>query len=251
MSIPSDHKKHYHSARARFLKPACESFFEREFPRLFGPITREKIADELVTLFEAMAPERSYLTPGQMLWNALDKQTRGDSSNRRLVPVILTVITEEDVTRLSNGTPMSEIAQHAVARMIREAFEQGGILSSRDIGLLRLHHPTWASHTRRQYEHNHNITLPHTGALHDMGTTVSHKAIILRKIIVEKKDPSATARECYHTQRAVDHYLKDYYRVRTLYRLGHDMDFIHHATQIAKHVINEYLEIIDDEPLTT
>jgi hypothetical protein len=247
MNTPSESVKRYNSARARFLKPVIASFFEREFPRMFGPVLREKVADELIALFETTAPDRTYLKPGQMLWNALDKHTRGDSPNRRYVPVILTVITEEDVALLARGTPMSEIAEHAVARMFEEAYQQGGILSSRDIGLLRLRHPTWAAATRKRYEARYACVLPHTGALHDMGSTVSHKAMIIRKTVLEKKDPATVARECHHSQTAVDRYLKDYYRVKTLHRLGHDLEFIHHTTQIAKHVINQYVEIINHE----
>ena len=80
-----------------------------------------------------------------------------------------------------------------------------------------------------------------------MGSCVSHKTMIIRKVIVEKKDPAEVARECNHTQAAVDAYLKDYHRVKTLYDLGHDTDFIHLTTQLARHVIGQYMEIIDEQ----
>jgi len=99
--------------------------------------------------------------------------------------------------------------------------------------------------TRKRYEKRHNCTLPHTGALHDMGSSISHKTIIIKKVILEKKDPADVARECNHTQAAVDRYLKDYHRIKTLYDLNHDIDFIHLATQIAKHVIIQYIHIIN------
>jgi hypothetical protein len=59
--------------------------------------------------------------------------------------VVLSVITENDVEQLTNGVPMSVIAQNAIARMNREAYEQGGVLSSRDLGLLTLRAPTCIS----------------------------------------------------------------------------------------------------------
>jgi len=34
--------KRFHSARVRFLKGALNSFFKREFPKLIGPILRNK-----------------------------------------------------------------------------------------------------------------------------------------------------------------------------------------------------------------
>ncbi len=239
-----DSIKRYRSAKARFFKPVIMNFFARECPRFFGPVMREKLADELIKLFEAIAPETSRLKHGQILWNALDKNTRGDSPRRRYVPVVLTVISEEDVTQLTEGTLMSLVAENAIARMIREAYRQGGILSCRDLGLILLRQPSWISSTRKEYETQHGCTLPHTGALHDMGSSVSHKTTIIRKVILEKKDPADVARECNHTQAAVDRYLKDYHRIKTLQQFGHNLDFIHLATQIAKHVIVQYTDLI-------
>ncbi len=80
---------------------------------------RERIVDELIVLFEKTTPEVKRIKPGQILWNALDKNTRGDSPNRRYVTVVLSVITENDVEQLAKGVPMSVVAENAVARMIR------------------------------------------------------------------------------------------------------------------------------------
>jgi hypothetical protein len=243
----SDSVKRYRSAKARFLKPVIMNFFAIECPRFFGPTMREKLADELIGIFEAITPERSRLKPGQALWNALDKNTRGDSPRRRYVPVVLTLTCEEDIEQLTNGIAMHKIAEQSIARMIREAYEQGGILSSRDLGLLTLRHGSGISPMRKRYEEEHQCTLPHTGALHDMGTCVSHKSLVIRKAVLEKKDPAQVARECNHSQAAVDRYLKDDHRVKTLYKLDQDVDFIHLATLIAKHVIKQYIVLIKKE----
>ena len=102
---------------------------------------------------------------------------------------------------------MTQIARQAIGRMIQEAYSQGGILSSRDLGLLTLRDPSTVSALRLTYEKEQNCPLPHTGLLHDIGLGV-HKALILRKIILEKKDPADVARETNHSQKAVDRYSK-------------------------------------------
>lgn len=249
MIAPPDHVKRYRSAAERFLRPLIATFFARECPKLFGPVLCEKLAEELVALFDAVSPPRSSIRPGQMLWVALDARTRGDSPRRRLVPVLLDLVSEEDVQRLASGAPRAQVTGDAIARMIRQAYEQGGILSSRDLGLITLRQPGAASQARMLYEAGQRCTLPHTGALHDMGSCVTHKAQIIRKVIHEKKDPVAVARECRHTQRAVDRYLSDYQRVSTLYRLGNDEDFIHLVTRIARHVIRQYIKLIRENEL--
>jgi len=240
-----DSVKRYEAAKHRFLRSVFINFFAREFPKLFGPVMCERIADELICLFEKTAPEVKRIKPGQILWNALDKNTRGDSPNRRYVPVVLSVITENDVEQLANGVPMSVIAQNAIARMYREAYDQGGVLSSRDIGLLTLRTPSYVSRIRLEYEKGNKGLLPHTGLLHDMGSCISHKTTIVRKVIVEKKDPADVARECNHSQSAVDHYLKDFHRVKTAYKQNQDNDYIHIVTGLAKHVVKQYIKMID------
>ena len=147
-----DSQKRYSAARDRFLQAGMINFFAREFPKLFGPVMRQKLAEEIVGLFESLSPEVKRLKPGQILWNALDLKTRGDSPRRRYVPVVLSLITPEDVELLAQGQRMTRIAEKAVARMILEAHDQGGILSMRDIGLLLLKHPSQVSRLRKNYE---------------------------------------------------------------------------------------------------
>ena len=238
--------KHYSSAHDRFLKPAIVNFFEREFCGMFGPLVRENIADALIDLFNSLCPESSRLKPGQIVWNALDKRTRADSEKRRYNPVILSLVTDDEVSMFEKGSSVSMIRKHVMARMIREAFQQGAALSTRDLSLLLVYNGSALSHQRIEYEKENNTILPHTGVIHDMGTTLTHKRIIVYKHIVEKKDPAIVARETNHSQRAVDKYIKDFYRVKTLVNDKKDVEFIHHTTNIARHVINQYLQIINN-----
>jgi len=245
MIKPSFAYKRYNSANQRFLKQVLDNFLSQTLSRHFGPLLREKLVEELIILFNKYSPEAKKLKPGQVLWTALDKSTRGDSPNRRFVPVILSLITEEDIGELAKGKPVSKITEKAIARIIYEAYKQGGILSTRDVSLLTLRSLSATSRRRIQYEKEHNCILPHTGALHDMGTTISHKKTIIRKVMFEKKDPADVARECNHTQRAVDNYLKDYNRVKTAYDYNKDIIFIHNVTGIAKYVVKQYVEVIN------
>ncbi len=245
--IPSsDSVKRYNAARHRFLKPVLMNFFAQEFPKFFGPIVRERIVDELLELVENTSPDIRRMKPGQILWNALDIRTRGDSPRRRYVPVVLSVITEGDIKQLVKGFPMSVVAKNAIARMMRQAIEQGGVLSNRDVGLLTLRTPSYAARKRKEYEEEYQCVLPHTGVLHDMGSCISHKKMIIQKAIYEKKDPADVARESHHTQRAVDRYLKDFHRVQLAYKQNPTMDYVHMVTGISKHVVKQYIEMIDN-----
>jgi len=246
MIEPPYHVKHYNSTKQRFLHGLLINFFERELPKLFGPTLRQKLADELVKLVTRAMPEKEHVKAGQIAWNAIDIRTRSDSPQRRFVPVILTIIDENDCRQLAKGTKMTAITQQAIARICREAYQQGALLSMRDIGLLTWREAAAVSMRRKAYEVKNQITLPHIGSLHDMGSCVTHKAVIVRKAVLEKKDPTKIAAETNHTLRAVENYLKDFRRVETCYRTNPELDFISQATGLTKHVIKQYLKIIHD-----
>jgi hypothetical protein len=238
--------KHYSSAHDRFLKPAVVNFFEREFCGMFGPVVRENIADALIGLFNSICPELTRLKPGQIIWNALDKRTRADSGKRRYKPVILSLVTDDEVSMFEKGTTISAIRKAVIARMIREAYAQDAVLSTRDLSLLLVSSASYLSRLRIEYEKEYRTVLPHTGVIHDMGTTLTHKNAIIYKHVVEKKDPTVIARETNHSQNAVDKYLKDFSRVKTLVNDNKDINFIHHTTNIARPVIKQYLQIINN-----
>ena len=238
--------KRYSSAKSRFLKGALINFFQKEFPKLFGPVLREKIVEELIKIIETNSPSKDHLKPGQMLWNAVDISTRADSKNPKFIPVILTIINQEDIEKLSNGQTVSKIRNHAIDRILVEAYKQGALLSMRDIGLFSWRYSGTISKYRKQYEKEHNVTLPHTGSIQDMGSCISHKKIIIQKIIVEKKDPLVVSKETKHSMQAVDRYLKDFHRVQHCYRNGKDIHFTTTATGLNKFVVKQYWEILQN-----
>jgi hypothetical protein len=239
-------QKHYGSAQKRFLQSSIESFLDKEFPRTFGPVIRQKIAEKIVDLVDQELPPKERLRPGQCIWNAVSIATRPDSANSRLVPVVLTLIDSSDVEQLARGTPMSVIAQQSVARICREAFEQGALLSMRDIGLLVWRKNGTISAIRKQLEADQKTTLPHVGTIQDFGTCISHKAAIIRKVIYEGKDPRRAADETKHSQHAVDRYLKDFHRVRTCYEHMPDIEFVTRTTGLSKHLVEQYIGIIKE-----
>lgn len=245
MLLRSDASHKYKSAHKRFIKPSIERFFELELPKLFGPNMRSVIADKLLEIFNSNNVDTKSINPGQILWNAVHKETRADYYNMRLVPVILTIVSDEDINKLENGLNISEHRQNVIARITKEAYKQDALLSMRDIAILTAAAPGVISKARIDYEKLHNITLPHTGNLHDMGSCLTHKYQIVYKSVVEKKDPPVIAKETNHSIKAVDHYLKDFNRVKTLYLDEKGTEYIHIATNLSINVINQYINIIN------
>jgi hypothetical protein len=250
MNANTFHHKHYSSAGQRLLRPQIERFFSEEFPKLFGPVIRAHIAEALLELFARQVRQTTTLEPGQILWNAVDVATRADAPNRRFVPVVLTMVDEQDIQNRTKGLPMKQIRAQSTARILREAYNQGALLSMRDISLLCWYSSSAPSTWRKYYEHAQKCELPHPGNLQDMGSCVTHKDQIVYKAIVEKKDPVQVAKETKHTQQAVDRYLKDYHRVQTVYNHKSDPDYISLVTNISKSVVNQYINLIEKHDIS-
>jgi hypothetical protein len=234
--------KLYRSAHDRFIKPMIVNFLVHEL-RYLGPVTAANVADELIRIFEENVPQTDRLKHGQMLWNALDKNTRGDSKKRKYRQVILSVITDEEVTMFEQNKSIREIRKQIIARIMKEAYEQGGILSTRDVSLILANSNALIVSDRNLYETENKTVLPHPGVLHDMGPTITHKKLIVYKYVVEKKATNIIACETNHSQRAVDNYIRDFNRVKLLLDDSKDLQFIHMATRIAKSVIKQYQDL--------
>ena len=244
LPVPSSVKQ-YKSAHKRFLKTAIENFFKTEFEKSFGPNIRSFIADELIKIFKENNRDINTLKPGQVLWNAIHKDTRADSKNMKLIPVVLTLVNDDDISKLENGLKIFEHKQNIVARILKEAYSQGALLSMRDVSLLLGISVPCATRNRQNYEKKHKIELPHPGNLQDMGSCITHKNQIVYKHVVEKKDPLTVAKETNHTIYAVDNYLRDFNRVKTLYLDGKDQGYIHIVTKLSINLIAQYVNIID------
>lgn len=246
MNMPDGRVKHYSSARRRFLSSSIEQFLETEFPRTFGPVIRRKMSEKILDLIERQLPPKDFVKPGQCVWNVVSDKTRPDSPNCRLVPVILTLVNLEDIRDYVKGEKLPQIRERVIRRMALEAHEQGALLSMRDIGLLTLRSEAGVSVLRKAWEQASGETLPHVGSLQDFGSCITHKVVIVQKVVYEKKDPTRVADETKHSQWAVDRYLKDFHRVRTCYQLKPELDFIHQATGLSISLIKQYVKIIQE-----
>jgi len=75
-----------------------------------------------------------------MLWVAVAKEEKANygkkMSSTRLVPVVLTVIDPSDVERRMKGESPSAFKSAILARVLKEAEAQGGVLSETDLAFI-------------------------------------------------------------------------------------------------------------------
>ena len=236
--------------------PLCQQTLEaalkRELMTNFGFENMGVVADVLIERFlaivEEYAPEQKRLRPYQVLVLAVDKNEKFGYGKRmeqcQLVPVILTLVTPEELQQLANGTKLRELRPLVVARILQEAYDQGGVLSFSTVGLLTGIHDsrTIGEAVAKFYQQHPDVVLPHSGTIFDMGTTTTHKekAVLLKHQGLLEQE---IARRINHHPSAVARYLNDDERVIQLWKDGKSVEMISFITGLSVGLVQEYIAI--------
>lgn len=242
--IESYAQKHYGSAHRHLFAAAFDRFLKQNVPQVGGPEVRQLVVDKIIELFDMYTVPTDHIKPGQMLWIAVDKNTRADSKKVCYRPVVLTMVTLPEINDLvaEKATPPQQL-QGAIARILKESYAQGALLSMRDLALIFKRNPADMSNARQQYEKKTAEVLPTPATLQDMGSGITHKALILKKILVEKKDMAKVRQETHHTQQAIDRYVKCYRRVEILLDDQKSNLYIARVTGLSPFLILQYEQI--------
>jgi hypothetical protein len=236
------------SKRKTFRSVLCH-LLQTEFPGVFGPAITQLFADKIDALYERFHPPRSRIKAGQVLWAAvaIDDPPNRDKriENTRLVPVVLDLVTPEDIDSAIIRGRSAQIRGGRILRLFRQAYEQGGVLSYADVCFLvhvGLSTITKVVHAEQAAT---GRIVPCRGTIHDMGRSVTHKAIICYKRLVEKKSTSQVSQETFHSPEEVEHYVQTLRRVQICHDSGMDLDDIAQATGHSKMLVKEYLDLIE------
>ncbi len=220
-----------------------------EFPHLGGPKVRDLFVSELLRLIEAHFVPSQRLQPGQTVWYAVDKtdlpHDGRSMAETRLLPVILTLVAREDIASLLKGTPLAEVRRNVICRLHREADAQGGVLAESDTGLLLCQSYSTISAAIQGYEQAHQCIIPRRGTVHDLGRSVSHKAVIVKKALQEAKQAPEVAWETAHSVPSAERYLVDLMRVYiSLQRRKMTAEETAFATGMSLSLVKEYAALI-------
>jgi len=196
--------------------------FLTEYGYDHGPVIARAIVDDILGTVEQCYAERVH--PRTVVWLAVRREKQGQRKGicvSDLVPVHLRIYTEAEVALLTDSALRK--LRHArrafnrarFARWCFEAYEQGGVLTELDLGLLSGLSEHYISEVLRQYEAETGKIVPTRGTVHDLGPAVTHKAEIVRRWL-RHESPALIARETHHAQASVDRYIAGYQKVRLL-----------------------------------
>jgi hypothetical protein len=229
---------------------ALGAFFEHQCPHLGGSIMRDVLVKSIYQMVCQFYPETTHLKPGQTPWVTVAKSetaSYGKSmKNTKLVPIVVSLIGENEIEERAKGKKLNEIKKDSYARVCLESDRQKGCVALAEIAIMFKTSVATVSKYIRQWELENNQVLPRRGTIHDMGPTLTHKKIIIHKLFIDKLTVQDTSRQTYHSFQAIYRYISSFKRVLICYRKEMTQDEISHALGMSKGLTKQYLEIIEE-----
>ena len=235
------------------IKKNLKNMFIRELVERFGYSDKtaiaELIADTFIQLHETYAPAKETVKPGQMVWLAVDVNdppARNKTLDQtRLKPVVVTVCSEYDLIKVRNGLHPRKMLKDICARILQEAFDQGGVFSQYDVAVITGRSLAYVQQAISHWQKEHGRSLPSRGTIHDLGSSTTHKKEIVG-LYMKGYKTSEIARKTQHDPVNVDRYVKDFKRVLWLKKDGRELQDIVFFTRLSETVVKEYLSIIEE-----
>jgi hypothetical protein len=233
--------------KVKSLRGQLSRTIRQTFPRLGGVRITDLLADIILDVVESHLRPRDSLHHGQLLWLGFDindpPARNKTAENVRLVPVVLDLWTEDDLEAHMDRVSPSERLLKRCIRLHEQAYEQGALLSSVDLGGMLGVSDGRISKLLAAHEREHKVVIPRRATLHDVGSGVTHKRIICWKRYVDGKSPDVIARETHHSLTAVDRYLGMFDRVRCCYQQQMPSHEIARVLGCTERLVHEYLAI--------
>jgi hypothetical protein len=239
----------YDPSLRKTFQSAVGHLLQTEFPSVFGPLITELFVTKIDELYERFHPPASRFKLGQILWAGVaanDPPARDKRIERcQLIPLILDLVTAQDIDESAASGKRPQTRRNKIVRLLRQSFEQGAVLSLADVSLLLHVNIGTISHEITAHERQTQDVLPRRGTIHDLGRSVTHKAIICYKRLVEHKSTSQVAQETFHSHTEVEYYVQCLRRIHLCRDSGMSKEDTALATGHSLSLVQEYLELID------
>lgn len=231
------------------LKGSVLDLIQKDYQFIAGDKIQHMFASDLVNLVNKCYRDPWKLDVGQILWYGVkssEKPNYGKSSmNTPLTPIVLTLISENDLEMKNAGYSDKEIREIKMVRLFKEAYNQGALLTHSDVAFL-LHISTGTvSKQMKEYMEQTGEIVPTRGVIHDIGRAMTHKKIILR-LFKEGYQTPEIARKTDHTEEACDRYIKAYKKVEKLHKTMKSEE-IANVLGMGKSLVEEYIRILNEE----
>ena len=136
---------------------------------------------------------------------------------------------------------LAGLRRHRLARLSRQAYDQGALLSHEDLAMILTTSP--ATIKRDTYYLNHQGHYIMTrGTKHDMGPGLSHKTVIL-DLYFKNYTFTEIEQKTNHSETSVKRYLADFIQVATLYKQKFSIQQIRLIAKKSERIVREYVQL--------
>lgn len=210
----------------------------------------EPMIKRILDIIEAYNANHALMRPGEFFWLSMDKDQKfgygKPTSLCKFKVVKLRLWIPEEQRQILNGKTERDLLADRSARLLKEAYVQGGVLSLVDVGLI-----TGASYRRisdllrGSYREKHpDEVLPMMGTVFDIGKTTTHKAIAVRLHLQGLLITEISKRMNHHPQR-VQRYIDDFQRVVELLDKQIALERIVFITGLQTAVVKQYIDLYE------
>lgn len=136
---------------------------------------------------------------------------------------------------------LAGLRQHRLARITKQAYDQGALLSYEDIAMILTTSPATVrrdiAHLKRQ-----GMFIMTRGTKHDMGPGLSHKTIII-DLYFNGYTFSEIEQKTNHSETSIKRYLSDFVQVATLYKQNFSHQQIRIIAKKSDRIVREYIQL--------
>jgi hypothetical protein len=159
---------------------------------------------------------------------------------RKLTVRLKLIDLNTDLDALANYG-LAGIRRHRLARITRQAYDQGTLLSYEDLAMILTTSP---STVRRDVQllRREGMFIMTRGTKHDMGPGLSHKTIIL-DLYFNGYTFSEIEQKTNHSENSVKRYLADFTQVASLYKQNFSHQQIRLIAKKSDRLIREYIQL--------
>lgn len=245
-------QRRYQRIKGKSLRNILLDRFINQYGYDKGIVTANAIVDDILALIEGYYrySDNSFIKPGQMVWHAVPineyPQRAKSISKTRLKPVVLDIISDQDIENMKKPLHHREIRIKKVERWTHQAYDQGALLTQLDLSVLLGVNEFTAGGYVREYYSLYNRALPTRGNIQDVGGGQTHKKNIITMYLNGYLVPTICQRT-NHSKEAVERYIRDFEAIRVLDTKFDDLYTISLITRLSKSVVQQYIELIPQE----
>jgi hypothetical protein len=251
--------RHMHSRSSRTFSPLRDKtlanvlchLFVTEFGYANKVIFAAAMIDRILETIDAFVKPAVLIKPGQMLWMAVandgNKHLFQAMKDTPQVPVVLDLLTDHDLQALADGEDVVAIRRRRHARLLDQAYEQGGALAHTDLRAITLSSEGQVAQDVAHIQRTEERFLPRRGVVHDVGPTLSHKVQVARLLEAGYLEPEIGRRlSPPHDLRSVERYAQTYKNVIKLLERGFAPTEISGILSISPRLLRAYIEIVNE-----